>query len=150
MDRSYAVGFAADGTLHVLDGDQYFPPTASQDFLIKRFDLTPTTSWIGPDWVVDGATDSNAATTRIHFGMAIAPDGRTFVSSYNPGSQYPDIAVFSPSGVGSTFINYGASPGSSVLYVHLDVLVIPEPASLALIGVGGVLMLRRRARGCGA
>ena len=135
VDRPYAVEFAPDGNLYVVDGDQYSSNSSqSNDYLLRRFDLSPSLSTVGTDTVVD----DGAATSRIHFGLAVGPDGRSFIPSYNPLSDFGSIVQVSAGGVASTFVSDGS------LHVHADVLLVPEPASLVLLALGGLLVVRRR------
>jgi hypothetical protein len=68
-----------------------------------------------------------------------------YLASPEPGVISPPAGTFDPDALGE--YNFGiqvSKDGWGIETVAMDVQVIPEPASLALMGVGGLLLLSRR------
>lgn len=96
------------------------------------------------DWSLTyGATTLNAPTVTDDFtfnGFFNLP-GFGVADANNGGENYVVFDV--PTGQASFSLDVNSIPGRSALN-GLQIVEIPEPASLALLGFGGLLMLRRR------
>jgi hypothetical protein len=138
-DVPRGIDFDIDGELVTTDEDR-FPDAlnSSQTHRVRHYTISPLAAgaiWTIPDATLAAPDNIN----NLHVGLAIAPDGRTFVPSYN----ITPVFVFDTAGNPSIFTSLG---GASVAVDILTPAVVPEPASLALLASGGLLMLRRRAR----
>lgn len=68
-----------------------------------------------------------------------------FLASPTTGVIAPPVGAFDPNSLGEyTFAIQVSSSGFNVETVAMDVQVVPEPTSLALLGLGGLTLLRRR------
>jgi hypothetical protein len=74
-----------------------------------------------------------ASTTNPEFGYTIMA---------RSDKEYPDGGGFGSSDGGTTWLGFGGSP--PILDHAFSVRLIPEPASLGLLGLGGLLVFRRR------
>jgi WD40 repeat protein len=134
VDSPLALDFdAANGNLSVVDVDRFPDPAhSSMTILLRHFDLAPTTTDIGPTWTVQSSV------LNLNVSLVIAPDGRTFVSDYNVA----DTLVFDAGGTRSVFAitpNFNGTVG-------IDIQLLPEPASVTLLLIGGALIAHRRGR----
>jgi hypothetical protein len=79
-------------------------------------------------------------------GWSFSSDGTIGIFSLKPGQLY-DFTTAGVSNVpAGTEIGFGAfqSAGGGELLRSFTITVIPEPATLALMGLGGLMMIRRR------
>jgi hypothetical protein len=76
-------------------------------------------------------------------GLAWGPDGRIYIGSYATNSAL-GIASFDDDGPYATVNAFAAVTRAT----HIDILdhTLPEPASMTLLAMGGLLALRRRGR----
>jgi PEP-CTERM motif len=102
---------------------------------------------------VTGSISGVLPTTLFFLEDNPAPNGDALTLEFDPTSSGSNtfVAGETLTGEGSTTIAVDFSlflPGSvssaSPLGAPFDVVVLPEPTSLALLGLGGVAMLRRR------
>jgi hypothetical protein len=85
------------------------------------------------------ATEGYAGTLLATFNISdLAPQGDSYTLT---------LARYSSSPTFSNFVDWGGNAFDSQLsFGSATVNVVPEPASLVLLGIGGLLLARRRAR----
>ncbi len=79
------------------------------------------------------------------FGIAPAAQGTPLsLATINLGSDQGEL-FFSPNGAGGTFdVNATVADASGAEYEMVGTFVVPEPATMSLLGLGGLAVLRRR------
>lgn len=146
------------GATAAVDGTQYlafnfFDNVPLDDAIEQTFDTV-----IGTKYRIEysvGRADFNGTTTPA-FDVTLTSNGGTLgdlasKTTTNPvdASWLTDSVIFTATTTSTTVRFTDASIGDSVssdsLLDAVSLTVVPEPASLALLGMGGLLMLRRTA-----
>ena len=90
--------------------------------------------------------DNPSGTTSPGFGFSIYTTG----AAPSIGSSNVGILTASPTGLGSTTFSSGGSAAGGDYAIEASVtsplVLVPEPASLGLLSVGGLTLMRRRRR----
>jgi len=150
------------GNLTSHEGSQVIKTFGGGSGVFQDIPVTPGQSWTASSWAEVSASDPPAAG---QFGQLLiiyrdpsntSQVGSTLASQMVTGGTTPldvwqqgTLSGTVPAGVG--FIRYqlneGSPAGGAVFFDDNNLtFVVPEPASLGLIGLGGLLALRRRSR----
>ncbi len=100
------------------------------------------TGFSGDVTVKDSTSTYFTSATLTGFNNA----GDTFTFNFNGNSgNYPGLFTVVLHGQGSTnFANFGTAFSNALPLANSDTYSVPEPASLGMLGMGGMLLLRRR------
>ncbi|HVS70367.1 MAG TPA: PEP-CTERM sorting domain-containing protein [Phycisphaerae bacterium] len=113
--------------------------TLDADFTLSGNTITGVS---GDVTVKDASTTYFTSNTLTGFNNA--SDTFTFNFGGNSGN-YPGLFTVVLHGQGSTnFTNFGTAFSNTIPMANSDTYSVPEPASLSMLGLGGMLLLRRR------
>lgn len=158
FNASYDLPFATNGIGGGPGADFVFDPNDSdQRLAITGFNsaIVDVRIWSGdlrPNQVtIESSTTSKISLTAADYETTLVPL-TSLVGQFNPpsGQGYVDFAVSAPAGTKSIFFDFGAgqdtTPSPGFDRISEVQAFAPEPASLGLLGLGGLSLLARRRR----
>ena len=138
-----AIGFTENANISTGGDDDFWKniPTNTAPWVLYRTNSN-VDSFLGP--LTGGVEDEGDHTGPLTLSIVLNTEGAAWTAEWFVDASSVRSETFASNPTGINYVGFSRENGTSVVFSDFSLTVVPEPATMSLLALGGLAILRRR------